>query len=260
MENLCYRKCVYRCTVFIRTHSVGWVLILSFPNCKQKFLRRYGLWCSQWNPLCLRYHLSVFIVKLHSVASRVHWNNPLSMPRAKLGCKYQRLKHKRSWKENIFFCGAVTSREKYASWCPFCLYKYLQKVKKERGDEPFESSITAGAKWDPTSFLQVIFFQGMSSCYDSKLLWKCFAVLMHTLSAPNISVSTQSPLEKGAVSPPAPSATCPPSRGLSSGPDVGAHARGLTLCHVLSLQRRPDLGGRYSPLKGRERAQSRGQK
>lgn len=257
MENLCYRKCVYRWTVFIFTHSVGWVWILSFLNCKQKFLRRYGLWCSQWNPLCLGYHLSVFIVKLHSVTSRVHWNNPLSMPRAKLGFKYQRLKYKRSWKENIFFCGAVTSQEKYASWYPFCLYRYLQNVKKEGMSlSNLPSQLVQGET--PWAFCKWFFFQGMSSCDDSKLLWKCFTVFMHILSMPNISVSTQSPLEKGVFSPPAPSATSPPCRGLSSSPDVGAHAHGLTLCHVPSLQRRPDRGGRYSPLKGRERAQSRG--
>lgn len=44
VENLCYGTCVYRSMVSTCTHSVGWVLILPFPNYKKKFLRRHGLY------------------------------------------------------------------------------------------------------------------------------------------------------------------------------------------------------------------------
>lgn len=191
--------------------------------------------------------ISLFLVKLHSVMSRIHWSNPLLMPRAALERQVPVSLTQEKLKKKIFSCvGQCQVSKKNPKnllmsflAVPFCT---LQNIKKERG-------MNTCAKQDPTSFLQVNFCQGMSSCYDKQLLWKCFTVSVHVPSMPDICVSVHSLLEIGAVSPPPPSATCPTSKGPSTSLGVGAHAPGLTLCHGADsssyplLQRRPDWGG-----------------
>lgn len=121
---------MYRCMVSIYTRSAAQLLILCLTYCKWEFLRMHGLhafgindkimkaldlWyvsrravlvkncdseCCQYrhmlpvkSPLLRMPFLCVYC---HSVTSRIHWSNPLSMPTAALESKYHHPKPGRS--------------------------------------------------------------------------------------------------------------------------------------------------------------------
>lgn len=90
-------------------------------------------------------------------------------------------------------------------------------------------------------------------------MWKCFTLLVQVLSVPNVSVSTQNPLEKEAFSPALPQApllqaeVCPPARRLE-------HTVMDSLCHWADSGSYPlpaeeaGLGRGYSSPKEGKRA------